>query len=182
MDTRINLIPEDYFSWLCGRVAYEGIDLDNYTDLLLYLNSVEFTWSIKNDKNRASYGHALREEFSGGSDYILGALDADLPYPCTVLEMFVALSIICENDIMHEIGGPDNTGKWFWTAMDNMGLLYFDNENFIESEVGYIIYTFLDRQYDPDGNKGPFPLKHTSEDMRDIEIWGQLNRYLYENY
>lgn len=163
-----------YFEHLCQLINFEGVSYTRYTKLLSYLYNIEFKWIIFNDKNRASDGLALREDYFQGEDV--------LQRPCSVLEMLIAIAFRCEYDIMHDPKVGDMTGKWFFMMLDNAGLLAFDDYNFDIDAVSSIIFRCLDRTYLPSGEGGFFPLKHPNEDMRYVEIWSQLNRYLDENF
>ena len=41
---------------------------------------------------------------------------------------------------------------------------------------------FINRQYEANGEGGLFPLKGVCEDQREVEIWYQMNAYLYEHH
>lgn len=163
-----------YFLYLLDLVSFAGISWERYTRLLSYLHSIEFTWTIYNDKNRAADGLVIRDEYFGGENV--------LRRPCSVLEMLVAMARRCEYDIMHDPDVGDMTGKWLFIMLDNAGLLAFDNRNFDIDVVSSIIFRILNRMYEPSGQGGFFPLEHSMEDMRTVEIWSQLNRYLDENF
>ena len=42
--------------------------------------------------------------------------------PCSVLEMMIALSMRCEEQIMDDPDIGNRTGQWFWDMIDNLGL------------------------------------------------------------
>jgi len=165
---------DPYFSYLIDIVKFPGVLWERYTRLLGYLHSISFTWSIYNDKNRAADGLALRDEYFLGEDV--------LHRPCSVLEMLIAMARRCEYDIMYDPQLGDQTGKWLFIMLDNAGLLAFDNDHFDVDAVSFIVFRILDRMYDPSGEGSFFPLEHPMEDMRHVEIWSQLNRYLDENF
>ena len=172
-------VLNDYFCWLCSIIGPD----DRYTNLLSYLHSIQFHWNLPMDKNRAMDGHHLRFDYANQNYDIKVIFDRCLPTLCSVFEMFVAISMRCENDIMYDpFTGEDNTGKWFWDALNNMGLLYFDNSRFDIDAVSSIVMGWMAQCYKPDGNGGPYPLRNPDEDMRGVELWGQLSRYLNENY
>ena len=165
---------DGYFNYLLDIIEFRGVSWERYTKLLGFLHSIEFRWSVYNDKNRAIDGLVLRDEYFMGEDV--------LQRPCSVLEMLIAMARACEFDIMHEGGMGDRTGKWFYIMLDNAGLLAFDNDNFDVDAVASIIFRCMDRTYAPDGEGGFFPLRRPIEDMRGVELWSQLNRYLDENF
>lgn len=172
-------ILNDYFCWLCNIIGRR----EQYTNLLSYLQSIQYHWTLPMDKNRAMDGHRLRYDYANQNYDIKVIFDRCLPPLCSVLEMFVAISYRCENDIMHNpFTGQDNTGQWFWMALDNMGLLYFDNKHFDMDAVSSILMAWMAQCYEPNGSGGPYPLRDSVDDIRGVELWGQLSRYLNENY
>ena len=157
-----------YFRWLLRKIRYDpNIDCD-VGDLKLLFNT-EFTYKCANDDNRASDGIELRYRFD--KDYI-----HDDDWPCSVLEMMIALADRCDKNIMGEPGDPDNTAKWFWVMMNNLDMAT------TKEDLEIIVKKMLDRKYDRDGFGGLFPLKYPNEYQRNVEIWFQLCAYLDENY
>lgn len=173
-------VKEEYFEWLyeyvCKGRAHEGV---SYKKLFEYLHQIEFEFSIPNDINRARDGADLRYRFANSRygddvDYILDILDG----PCSVLEMTVALAIRCEETIMDNTGFGDRTGQWFWGMMSNLGIGLMTDDIFDVEIVEEKIYTFLNRNYDPDGRGGLFYINGCEDDLRTVEIWTQLCWYL----
>ncbi len=158
----------EYFIWLCEKI--DNGETQNYTDMLYLLHSIDFRYSVYMDENRLIDGLDLRNEHHGLVNI----------NPCSVLEMFVALSEKCEHFIMDN-GEVDRTSSWFWLMMINLGLDMYDNNNYNEESIRDIIDTFLDRTYLPNGYGGAFITMDTQRDMRDIELWVQLNMYINEN-
>lgn len=72
----------------------------------------------------------------------------------------------------------DRTGQWFWDMVRNLGLMNMTDDRFDEGHVRKVIDTFLDRKYEPDGQGGLFKIRHCRRDLREVEIWCQLNWYL----
>ena len=165
-----NLVNE-YFNYLLDIVDSEEYSTDDYIDVLWLLFDTDFTWLIDHDSNRAGDGLALRDrflsEYCDGYDKLFG--------PCSVLEMMVALSIRMENDIMFDPDFGNRTDIWFWKMMDSMGLLYMDYINYSYRIAKRCINNFLNRNYRPDGKGGLFVIKNSKIDMRDVEIWYQMN-------
>lgn len=172
-----NRIKDEYFEWLfnliCGKRFSKSI---SYRKLLTYLHSIEFTYSIPNDANRAEDGIDLRYRYSVecGSKEDVGYLDG----PCSILEMMIALAIRCEESIMDDPDIGDRTGQWFWGMVTNLGLGYMTDDRFDRAAAVDIVYTFLNREYEPDGKGGLFRIRQCPYDLREIEIWYQLCWYL----
>lgn len=173
-----DILNDKYYKWLCDIVCSRRYsDQIRYEKLLQFLHSVEFTYLLSRDENRASDGIALRHRFSYEYDDIENA-DLYLTGPCSILEMLVALALRCEEDIMDDPGIGDRTKQWFWGMVNNLGLGHMDDERFDEDDARYIIYRFLDREYEPDGIGGLFTIRDCECDLRQVEIWYQLCWYL----
>lgn len=176
-------IRNEYFEWLYNYVCDGKFSKHNsFRKLLMKLHSVEFTYIIPRDSNRADDGINMRYRFiiSHGYEYediyedIMDALDG----PCSVLEMIIALAIRCEETIMDDPNVGDRTGQWFWGMITNLGLGSMTDERFDRDYVERVIDIFLNREYEPDGKGGLFTIRHFDQDLRDAEIWHQLCWYL----
>ena len=174
--TYVDRINDEYFEYL-----YELTDAKRfskavaYRKLLMRLHSIEFTWSVPFDDNRADDGIQLRRKFSLArndlslSDYITG--------PCSVLEMMVALAVRCET-IMEDDRYGDRIGQWFWGMVHSLGLTPMSDSEFDRRFVDDVIAKFLNREYAPNGAGGLFTIRHCEHDLRNVEIWCQLSWYL----
>lgn len=178
--TRDN-IKNEYFEWLsdivCGERYSKSI---SFSKLLMRLHSIEFRYSILKDQNRADDGINLRYRFAlfqGYEDCADMILD-DLYGPCSVLEMIIALAIKCEETIMDDPTIGDRTGQWFWGMITSLGLGSMMDSRFDKRFVDEVIDRFLDREYEANGRGGLFTINNCDEDLRDMEIWYQLMRYL----
>ncbi len=163
-------LHEKYFDWLCGLIEGEDVDISQYGMLLQALFMGVFTYTIKQDSNRAEDGIALRHQFS---------VTFNDKRRCSVLEMMIALAIRCES-IMEGPDTGDMTPVWFWSMIDSLGLMGMTNDNYDESFIILTIGRFLDRGYQPNGKGGLFTVERTKIDMRRIEIWYQMMAYLDE--
>ena len=90
----------------------------------------------------------------------------------------IALAIRIEETMMDDPRYGDRTNQWFWLMMSNLGLKYMTDDVFDEVKANDIIYTFLERQYSPDGKGGLFYIRNCEEDLTQIEIGTQVNWYL----
>lgn len=163
-----------YFEWLTNIVCKDLFSKSiSYNKLLSYLHSVEFTFIIPRDINRAKDGIDLRYRYH---------LETGSPYnrdePCTVLEMMVALTLRCEETIMDNPSYGDRTSQWFWAMIKNLGLSSMTDREYDEKYVEQVIHNLLERNYEPDGRGGLFRIKNCDLDLRDVEIWYQLCGYL----
>ena len=167
---------EEYFEWLVDLLQDDYLR-DNYQKLLWKLFTTEFTWIVDYDSNRAKDGIYLRYLFSRDIDE-----DFDMDIGCTVLEMMVALSRRCEDDIMYDPDIGDRTGYWFWTMIQNLTLNIYDDYMYDERAVEYILEVVLERKYTRNGHGGLFPCDKNGTDFRKMDLWWQLNTYLNEEF
>ena len=165
-----------YFQWLIKRVYDKRNSRHNsYMRLLEFLHKWIFVWTVGLDANRAADGLELRtrcEEETG--------FDCHFDIPCSVLEMMVALAVRCEDQLMWDPDRGDRAGLWFWTMIVNLGLGGMTDEFFDEEYAGFAVRRFLNREYDAYGNGGLFIVKNPMEDMREVDIWQQMNWCLGE--
>lgn len=189
---------ENYFDWLVGFIGGSNdLRVLNNSLLLNILFNRVFIWDEKHvpmDRNRASDGLDLRQRyfdvFSEKDSYSppltineypvtnnsysqFAGLDAK----CTILEMLIALAIRCEDSIMGD-NETDNTSRWFWKMIDNLGLRDCKDESYIN----YILDNFENRTYDFDGqNGGLFHVKNPRDDLRKVDIWYQMCWWLNQH-
>lgn len=181
-----NELNNEYFEWLCSIICNNRYSKRlSYRKLLVYLHNTEFIFSIPKDENRAEDGIDLRYRFALSNygydhdvDYILHLLHG----PCSVLEMMLALAIRCEENIMDDPNIGDRTGQWFWDMVGNLGLGSMSDDRFDSVAVRNILYTFLNREYEPNGKGGLFTIRRCDRDLRTVEIWHQLCWYLDSIY
>lgn len=172
-------IKDDYFKWLYDLMCHDrGSKKISYKRLFRFLHSAEFTYTIFRDKNRAHDGIDLRYRYARSlgydSDYFADYLEG----PCSVLEMMIALALRCEETIMDDPRFGDRTTQWFWGMISSLGLNGMDDSRFDHKYAYSVIERFLRRDYEPNGKGGLFTIKNCDRDLRDVEIWYQLNWYL----
>ena len=173
-------INADYFEWL-----YEGMCGDRYSKNVSYrkllerLHSINFRYTIPNDRNRANDGKSLRYAFdvAEGCEENPEMITEYLEGPGSVFEMMVALAQRCES-VMDDPKIGDRTGQWFWGMIANLGLNGMTDNRYDEQYVNDVINRFLDREYKSNGKGGLFTIRNCEYDLRDVEIWYQLCWYL----
>jgi hypothetical protein len=158
------------------------------------LHGTRFTWSIRNDENRAEDGRDLRGIFLTENEYDENHLEVEyfLKGPAvSVLEVLVAIADRI-NGLMESGPHEDlDSSRWFRLLLENLTLnrftdrstkdLYFSPQD--EREIADILERFINRTYERNGSGGLFPLhSNNKDDMRDVELWYQLMAYLEENY
>ena len=174
-------IYDEYFEWLYHIVCENRYsDEISFRKLLTHLHDVRFKYFIPKDQNRAEDGVALRLRFvhDRGYDNMENRILDILDFPCSVLEMMIALAIRCEVDIMDDPQVGDRTTQWFWEMVVSLGLGSQQDTRYDAQYVDTVLDIFLHREYEPNGKGGLFTIKHCDRDLRDVEIWHQLCWYL----
>lgn len=167
-----------YFCWLVGLIGDSYIQC-NYQKLLWKLYQTEFIWELDYDRNRAMDGLALRDLYAESGGVVSGEW---LPMPgCSMLEMMAALCKREEDYVMHDSRYGNRVSVWFWEMIQNLHLDIYDDYHWFEDEVSRILDIFLHRRYAPDGtNGGAFPLMRATRDLRQTDLWWQMNAYMQE--
>lgn len=171
-----------YFNWVYQLVCdYSYHKKLSYRKLFTRLASIDFTYSIYRDGNRAKDGINLRYRFGYEQGYqdseVAEYLDGS---PCSVLEMMVALAKRCEEQIMDDPDYGNRTGQWFWNMIISLGLGSMSDSKFDDDYVNDVIFRLLNREYQPNGEGGLFTLTRPRRDLRTVEIWYQMSWYLDE--
>lgn len=173
-------VNKDYFEWLCFLVSDSKPNRRvSYRKLLEYLHDTEFVYIMPMDANRYDDGINLRYRF-GYENNIEGPVIAScLDFrPCSILEMMVALAFRCEEHIMFNPNNGMMSGRWFWMMIKNLGLIDMYDSNYDPEFVDNVIWRFLSRKYSHDGEGGLIYIENSPYDMRSMEIWYQMQRYL----
>lgn len=164
-----------YVEWLQEKVN-DGKH-DNYNRLMTMLASIDFFYLLSMDENRAKDGIGLRELYSAehGVGFVFNYR------PCSILEMMIALAMRCDLEIMYDFEVGSQASKWFWSMIDNLGLSAYDDEHFDEDAVALTLHKLLYREYGSHGEGGLFYVRNPRRDLRDVDIWYQMQWYLVEN-
>jgi hypothetical protein len=85
-------------------------------------------------------------------------------------------------DIMYDAFEDDQTEHYFEVMFRNLGLQKYDDDNFHYLKVMDILRNLDERNYDDHGKGGLFHVKCARSDIREAEIWSQMNWYLTEKY
>lgn len=176
-------ILTEYYEYLKNIASDNDSKLArSYDKLLNQLMITEFKVdpNLPMDENRLMAGIELRSRFAENYGYNMNDIRESLNFPCSILEMMVALSIFIEENVMDNPIYGNRTAQWFWSMVSSLGLGGQDNKNIDLNYVNTVLNTFLDRKYSYNGKGGLFTLEHPDCDMRTIEIWWQATRYLDE--
>ena len=171
-------LDDIYFEWLYSLVASVRSRNPRRTHWYLckQMYTKPFTWSIRNDENRAMDGIELRNEFV---DHV-GLEDVDsswMELECSFLEMLIALA----RRASFEAGLEPS--EWFWKLIENLELWQYTDFRYTEVteiKINEVMERVIHRKYNRDGSGGLFPLSHTREDQRKVELWYQLSAYILE--
>lgn len=172
-----------YFDVLYDIVAADREEVTDlsYRMLLGVLDGVEFKDTRGIDSNRIHDAQELRADLIAEM-----ALDhtAVRPFPnVSLLEVMISIA-----DRLGQITGDEDTAFWFWEMVSNLVLDGIDDNEFWSDPEGYEA-EILDRaddviniKYDRDGLGGLFLLREgvAPQDMRDAELWYQMQYYANE--
>lgn len=172
-----NIIKDQYFTWMVDRCHAQ-----NRIKVMELLHMITFSYLLPMDGNRYEDGIELRYKFGNEFDIPSSTIARELDiYPCSVLEMMVALAIRCEESIMYDENEGDRTYKWFNEMLTNLGLIAMTDHGFHKQYCINAIYRFLNREYKPNGEGGLFVVENRG-DLRKVEIWYQAMWYLTSLY
>lgn len=164
-----------YFEWLKSQVDFLDFP-EKYERLFTALYGMEFVWRHPMDRNRAFDALELRNLYFEETGHKALNTFAN----SNVLELIISIArrmnFICSSF------NEDKTKIIFWRLIANLDLAMMSDPEYNrsggDSRVHSIIDRFLNRQYEPTGEGGLFPMQNPREDQREVEIWYQMNQYL----
>lgn len=172
-----------YFDVLYDIVAADREDVTDlsYRMLLSVLDGVEFRDTRGIDGNRIQDAQELRADLIAEM-----ALDHTAVRPfenVSMLEVMIAIA-----NRLGQITGDEDTAFWFWEMVSNLVLDGIDDTEFWSDPEGYEAEILdraddvIDIKYDRDGLGGLFLLREgvAPQDMRDTELWYQMQYYANE--
>lgn len=171
-----NNVVHVYYKWLISEI----MPLSGYSYLLSALFNTDYIPSMPQDYNRAVDGIYLRTRFGNNNHIPQSVIDYYLQGPCSMLEMMVALAVRIEENIMYDPSKGDRTSFWFKEMLVSMELLGLTDNHFDPNMFEYRLSIFNSRSYMPNGRGGLFTIDDSSRDMRELEIWSQMNLYVTE--
>lgn len=173
-----NNVKHVYFKWLANiAIPYEN----NYKQLLSTLVQINFEPSMEEDNNRAIDGINFRKHFGNVNEVPKELIDHYLMNePCSLLEMMVSLAFRMEESIMYDSDKGDRTHIWFKEMLTSLDLIGQTDYNYNLDYINYRINIFNTRNYCKNGYGGLFTIHDDNRDMREYEIWYQMNWYVNE--
>lgn len=178
-------LNDNYFKWLLGILGFKEPMSCRYISMLSYMYSTSFRLTdpiVGHDDNRLNDGFELRATYS--NNFTMPDLPGIFDEEVSVLEVLVAFAMRIDDDIMYD--GSLHASKWFFIMVDNLGMTNFTDDRLgldwcIDDEE-QILDIWMSRQYGPDGRGTIFPLKTTTFDQRNLEMWYQMQEWFRENY
>lgn len=171
-------LERDYFEYLLYMMHCETPEHRKYCHLLSDMYDITFIYSHPMDENRVIDALDMRREylFDNGYNVDNSFMDRDV----SVFEVLAALSRRLEIEVTGE-PGEDHIERWFWEMLMNLGVLLKDSI-YDRGLVRNKIDIWMTRNYKRNGEGGVFPLKRTSTDQRENDLWYQGQLYLTENW
>lgn len=159
-----------YFDWLTsyiGGTIQNGVD---YSKTLYQLYKTPFFYILDADKNRIEDAYTLRDIYDGDA--------SEYPDKCSVLELIIAVASRCQDVMFDGYDNPYTVKFWFWKMFENLELENMDDTHYDPYYVEHVTCRLISRDYEPDGRGGLFYISEPPEDMRNVQIWYQMNWYL----
>ena len=169
---------DPYLEWLCRKVWAVGqLNNTSYSRLAECLHTQAFRPVLNPlDQNRAMDGLQLRVIFMDKHGAVGSSSNRG---PCTMLELLVALAqrmgfvmdrqaAVCFRDILKNLGLSAMTDE-AWEKLNG------------NARTRNAMERVINRTYLPSGHGGLFPLNHSNEDQRTVDIWYQMQAWLMEN-
>lgn len=182
-DLEKELQDGEYFDVLYDLVAADREEITDmsYRMLLGVLDGVEFRDTRGIDANRIQDAQEMRADLISEMNMDHTAVR---PFPnVSMLEVMIAIA-----DRLGQITGDEDTAFWFWEMVSNLVLDGIDDNEFWSDPEGYEdeildrVDDVIDIKYDRDGLGGLFLLREgvAPQDMRDTELWYQMQYYANE--
>lgn len=175
-----------YLDWLTRIVwlpnVFRGV---SYHRFFNFLFNAPFVPSNEMDQARMNDAIDLRYSFADEIGLPYQVLEHDISTQttqCSMLEMMIALAKRIEDHIMADNEFGDRTGQWFWEMVMSLGFNNMDDKNFEEGRGWVIIDRFNSRDYLPNGQGSLFTITNPAVDMRQYDIWYQMQIWISENY
>lgn len=185
----INELETKYHEWaLFWFVERVSVPSSRYTKLLSILSSTKFTPDYHMDENRAIDAINLKSRFldSFHNGQCLPGFDPIEVerFRClsniSVFDIMVAISDRTYREITYTFEDPLLPYDIFWTMIESMGLSdQMDGDGrFNERKIHKVVQDMMYHRYAPDGKGGLFYVKDCPHDMREAELWYQMQYWV----
>jgi len=179
-------LEESYFDWLRSDSFSEVSERREYEGVLRVLHDIPFYWTIWLDENRAGDALSFRQNDFLGFQRDLDKLDQNWLHAWSestpsVLE--VMLGMARRWSFYFEGSVPFYFAHMFLA----MGFDRYPGrflQPVASDEVRKKCDEWLSRQFNPNGDGSPFPVKHALDvvDFRTVDMWAQMNAYSAEHF
>lgn len=180
-----NPTVQRYLDWLTDFVWKNSFGGPVYHRFFSFLFSAPFIPTCEMDGARVLDAEDLRYKFGDDCHVSYKTIQEDLdsnPNNCSMLEMMIALARRMEEHIMSDNSFGDRTGQWFWSMISSLGFHDIDDLHFDSNSAMHIVENFNSKWYAPNGAGGLFTVQNPSVDMRQYDIWYQMQIWINENY
>lgn len=184
MDT---MIRETYFDWLRSECFTLPGERRTYEGVLRQLHDIPFTYLIWSDENRAGDALSFRQyEFLEFQDGLAGIDPLVLGHWATAAPSVLEVLLGCARRWAYMFGG--NVPFYFNHMFRNMGYDQFQGRVLDAADthrVRVLTDRWLSRQFLANGMGSPFPVTdgfNPTPDMRQLDIWSQMNAYSAEHF
>lgn len=182
------LLVEMYFDWLRQEAFTAKVNRRNYEGVLRILHDIPFYWTIWSDENRAGDALAFRQYEFLGTQNDLDQLDQHWLHAWAIQSPSVFEVLLgCARRYVNYFGG--NTAYYFGHMFRNLELDRFPGRALDgphQAAVRSKVDVWMSHQYDANGHGSPFPIRSHLllgiPDMRELDIWGQMNAYSAEHF
>ena len=146
--------------------------LDNYVQLLTHLNEIPFEWKREMDQNQVKHAEEFREKIAK-----MYGIKYNYFVKPSVLEVLLALADRF-SEVLFIPGDQQADGFYeiFSLFLENLGLDFFDDDNFNQERVDEIVKIWMDLKYNRDGTGGNIVSKPGYNKLKQLDIWMQLNK------
>lgn len=186
MMTRYTELEEVYFDWLRSECFTETSERREYEGVLKVLHDIPFFWVLMLDQNRAGDALSYRQNDFLGFQGDLDAFDQHWLHNWaestpSVLEVMLGMarrwSFYFEESIAF----------YFAHMFVSMQFDRYPGRHLVPAsdfEVRHKCNEWLSRQFQPNGEGSPFPIKHALDivDFRQVDMWAQMNAYSAEHF
>lgn len=179
-------LEETYFDWLRHDAFSEVSERREYEGVIRTLHDIPFYWTIWSDENRAGDALSFRQHDFLGFQKDLDSLDQQWLHnwaTATPSVFEVLLGMSRRWSFYFEGSIPFYFAHMFLNmAFDRFPgkVLRPESQQLVRERCD----VWMSRQFEPNGDGSPFPVKHALEvvDFRTVDLWGQMNAYSAEHF